>query len=45
MTRLPGQGGVVTLGTDLVVDDKGDELRMIATSPGTVLTIVGRKQF
>ena len=38
-------GGVVTLGTDIVIDDNGNELRMIATSPGTVLSIVGRKQF
>jgi hypothetical protein len=38
-------GGVVTLGTDIVIDDNGNELRMIATSPGTVLTVIGRKQF
>jgi len=38
-------GGVVTLGTDIVIDDNGNEIRMVATSPGTVLTIVGRKQF
>ena len=39
------EGGVVTLGTDIVIDDNGNEIRMVATSPGTVLTIVGRKQF
>lgn len=38
-------GGVVTLSTDIVIDDNGDELRMIATSPGTVLTVISRKQF
>lgn len=38
-------GGVVTLGTDLVIDDDGKELRMIATSQGTVLTVTGRRQF
>ena len=38
-------GGVVTLGTDLVISADGDEIRMIATSPGTVLTIEGRRQF
>ena len=38
-------GGVVTLGTDLVIDDRGDGIRMIATSPGTVLVVSGRKQF
>jgi hypothetical protein len=38
-------GGVVTLGTDLVIDGDGDEIRMIATSPGTVLTVAGRRQF
>jgi hypothetical protein len=38
-------GGVVTLSTDIVIDDHGNELRMIATSPGTVLTVIGRKQF
>ena len=38
-------GGVVTLSTDIVIDDNGNELRMIATSPGTVLTVIGRKQF
>lgn len=37
-------GGVVTLGTDLVITGDGDEIRMIATSPGTVLTIEGRRQ-
>ncbi len=38
-------GGVVTLSTDIVVDADGDEFRMIATSPGTVLTVAGRRQF
>jgi hypothetical protein len=38
-------GGVVTLSTDIVIDADGDEFRMIATSPGTVLTVAGRKQF
>ena len=38
-------GGVVTLSTDLVIDSNGDEFRMIATSPGTVLAVTGRKQF
>lgn len=37
-------GGVVTLATDLVIDDDGDGIRMIATSPGTVLVVSGRKQ-
>ena len=38
-------GGVVTLSTDLVIDADGDEIRMIATSAGTVLTVAGRRQF
>lgn len=38
-------GGIVTLSTDIVIDDNGNELRMIATSPGTVLTVIGHKQF
>ena len=38
-------GGVVTLSTYIVVDGDGDEFRMIATSPGTVLTVAGRRQF
>jgi hypothetical protein len=38
-------GGVVTLSTDIVIDADGDEFRMIATSPGTVLTVTGRRQF
>ncbi|MGB7989639.1 MAG: hypothetical protein WCF44_09585 [Candidatus Methylophosphatis roskildensis] len=38
-------GGVVTLSTDLVIDADGDEFRMIATTPGTVLTVEGRRQF
>ena len=38
-------GGIVTLSTDLVVDADGDEFRMIATSPGTILTVAGRRQF
>jgi hypothetical protein len=37
-------GGVVTLATDLVIDDDGDGIRMIATSPGTALVVSGRKQ-
>lgn len=38
-------GGVVTLGTELVIDDDGQGVRMIATSPGTVLTVAARRQF
>lgn len=38
-------GGVATLSLDIVIDDNGDELRMIGTSPGTVLTVIGYKQF
>ncbi len=38
-------GGVVTQGTDFVLDDGGDEIRMITISPGTVLTVQGRKQY
>ena len=38
-------GGIVTLSTDIVIDDNGNELCMIATSPGTVLSVIGRKQF
>jgi hypothetical protein len=38
-------GGIVTLGTDIVIDADGNEFRMIATSPGTVLTISARRQF
>jgi hypothetical protein len=39
------EGGVVTQTTDIVVDDDGNEVRMVTTSPGTVLTVQGRKQF
>jgi uncharacterized membrane protein len=37
------QGGATE--NDIVVDDRGDELRLISAANGTVLTLVGRKQF
>ncbi len=37
------QGGATE--NDIVVDGRGDELRLITATNGTVLTLVGRKQF
>ncbi len=42
-TMLFSDGGVVTLSNDIVVDADGDAFRLIATSPGTVLTADGRR--
>lgn len=39
------EGITPSQGTDIVIDDNGNEVRAIATNPGTVVTTIGRKQF
>ena len=38
----PGQE--LPLNANIVVDDRGKEIRMITTAPGVQLTVIGRKQ-